>query len=308
MPSKKRPRSRAGRIAIVGRPNVGKSTLLNALLGEPIAITSRHPQTTRDQIRGVLTDEDTQFVFVDTPGLHQARHKLGAHMNALARDATTNADVVLFVTDVTAEARTTLSDEDREILRQIPHLVPTLLVINKIDRINEKTKLFPVLEALAKERNFSAIIPISALKGEGPSRILAEVRELLPVGPKLFEDDALSDKPVRFFVAEFVREQILKKTFQEVPHGVAVVVELFDESLEIPRIELAIHVDREAHKRIVIGAHGSLLKAIGTDARKRVEAMLGKHVHLQLWVRVTPGWLENEARLRELGYGREEDQ
>jgi GTP-binding protein Era len=266
--------SRAGRVAIVGRPNVGKSTLLNALLGERIAITSHHPQTTRDQILGVVTRAtpegvETQYAFLDTPGLHQPKTKLGAHMNALAREAAREADAVVFVTAVSPEPRAEMSAADLEVLGAVPEEMPTLL---------------------------------SALRSDGTERLLSALRELLPKGPKLFEEDELSDKPLRFFVAEFVREQILRKTREEVPHGVGVVVERFDESGPIPRIDLVIHVDKPSHKAIVIGARGSLLKAIGTAARARVEAMMGKQVHLQLWVRVTPQWYESDAKMRELGY------
>ncbi len=326
-PPKKTPpprATRAGRIAIVGRPNVGKSTLLNALLGEPIAITSKHPQTTRDQILGVVTEGDTQFIFVDTPGVHRARHKLGERMNSLARDAARDADVVVFMTDVGNDARTLMSEEDRTILAHLPKL-PTILVLNKVDRIKDKTDLLKILAGHSQEHDFKALVPMSAqregvraaarTKGqkvdEGIKALLSELRELLPEQEKPYDDDTLSDKPVRFFVAEFVREQILRKTFQEVPHGVAVVVERFDEpsakelakSADAPtRIELAIHVDREAHKGILIGARGAMLKEVGTQARTKVETMLGKHVHLQLWVRVTPKWFESDARLKELGY------
>ena len=295
--------SRAGRIALLGRPNVGKSTLLNALLGEPIAIVSKHPQTTRDQIHGVLTLDATQYVFIDTPGLHRARTKLGTRMNALAREASQGADVVIFMTDVAAPPRLRISPEDAAILGTLSPSIPAVCVINKIDRVPDKPSLFPILEMYAKARAWKAIIPICALRTNGMDRILSEVREHLPVGPPLFEGDDISDKPVRFFVAEFVREQILRKTRQEVPHGVAVIVERFDETREVPFIEIAIHVDRESHKRIVIGAGGALLKEIGTQARARVEALLGVHVHLQLWVRVTPEWYESDSALRDLGYG-----
>jgi GTP-binding protein Era len=294
---------RSGRVAIVGRPNVGKSTLLNALLGERIAIVSKHPQTTRDPILGVLTRGPSQFLFVDTPGLHRAKTKLGVRMNAAARDAAREADVILFMTAVAEPPRPTMSEEDRAILAAIPAEMPVVLVVNKIDRLAKRAALLPVLESYAKERAFAAVVPVCALKKNGVLGILAEVGALLPEAPHAFDADAISDKPVRFFVAEFVREQILAKTFEEVPHGVAVVVERFDESGEVPRIELAIHVDRESHKRIVIGSKGALIKAIGTEARVRVEAMMGKQVHLQLWVRVTPKWYEDDAQLAELGYG-----
>jgi GTP-binding protein Era len=299
----RRERTRSGRIAILGRPNVGKSTLLNALLGEPIAITSPRAQTTREAILGIHTEGPNQFVFVDTPGLHDAQHKLGARMNRAATDAAADADILLFMTDVGPEPKPTFRPEDRALLDALDRRKPTILVLNKVDRVKDKTKLFPVLESLSKEYDFAAIVPISARREDGRANVLAAIEGLLPEGPHLYDADSLSDRPVRFFVAEFVREQILRKTMEEVPHGVAVVVERFDESARVPHIDLAVHVDRESHKKIVIGKGGSLIKAIGTDARARVEQMLGRQVHLQIWVRVTPRWYEDEAALRDLGYG-----
>jgi GTP-binding protein Era len=293
---------RAGRVAIVGRANVGKSTLLNALLGEPIAIISRHPQTTRDRIAGVLVDGDAQLVFVDTPGVHKARNKLGARMNQEAREGARDADVVVFVTDVSPELKQTMRAEDARILATVPADKPVILVLNKVDKVKEKAALFPILQEHAKARDFAAIVPMSASREDGLQELLAEVKKLLPKGPAIVEDDAISDKPVRFFVAEFVREQILRKTREEVPHGVAVVVERFDESGRVPKIDLAIHVDKESHKPIVIGAKGALLREIGTRARARVEHLLGRQVMLRTFVRVTPGWYESDSKLRDLGY------
>jgi GTP-binding protein Era len=277
---------------------VGKSPLLNAILGEPIAITSPHPQTTRDVVRGVLTVEDTQYVFVDTPGVHAARTRLGHHMNETARATARDADAVVLV--VEAEP----SDEDEALAAELPP-ARTVLAVNKVDRLKDKTKLLPLIAAQSERRPYAAIVPISAKRADGVDRLLAEVRMLLPEQPFLYEPDTLSDQPERFFVAEFVREQILQHTRQEVPHGVAVVVERFDDAGKVPHIELAIHVAREAHKKILIGAGGTMLKRIGTAARARVEQMLGRHVHLKLWVRVTPDWMNDPARLKELGYGGE---
>lgn len=288
--------TRAGRIAIVGRPNVGKSTLLNALLGEPIAITSAHPQTTRDEVRGVLTRGEAQFVFVDTPGLHAPRSRLGAHMNETARAAMRDADAVVLVIDASRP-----SDDD-EIARDLP--ARSVLVLNKVDKLKDKTALLPMLEHWPAVRDFAAIVPLSARRADGTDRLLKELGELVPEQPFLFEDGTLTDQPARFFVAELVRERILEHTRQEVPHGVAVVVERFDEGGKMPHIEIAIHVAREAHKKIVIGAGAQMLKRIGTEARARVEAMLGCQVNLKLWVRATPGWMDDAARLRELGYPR----
>jgi len=308
---------RAGRVALLGRPNVGKSTLLNALLGEPIAITSPHPQTTREAVRGVLTVGPTQYVFVDTPGLHAARTKLGDRMNRTARDVASEADAVVLVAEVRASragagggeaGKPAFSTADYEadlaLARELGRL-PAVLVLNKIDKLRDKTQLFPILETFGAAHAFAAIVPMSARKGDGAPGLLKELRELLPEQPFLYEADTLSDQPERFFVAEFVREQILKHTRQEVPHGVAVVVERFDEIGDVPHIELAIHVAREAHKKILIGAKGHMMKTIGTAARARVEKMLGKKVHLRLWVRATPDWMNDPAKLRELGFGQD---
>jgi GTP-binding protein Era len=299
-PTPPEPATRSGRIAIVGRPNVGKSTLLNALLGEPIAITSPLPQTTRDAIRGVLTVGPTQYVFVDTPGVHAARTKLGERMNEAAREQARDADALVLVVEPK------LDDRDLALAKELPKL-PTILAINKVDTIKNKAELLPLLERFSKAHAFDAMVPISARRANGMKGLLDELRERLPEQPFLFEADTLSDQPTRFFVAEFVREQVLRMTKQEVPHGVAVVVERFDEEAKVPRIELAIHVAREAHKGILIGAKGAMLKAIGTKARERVEEMLGRQVHLQLWVRATPDWMNDPRKLREMGYGQEHE-
>jgi GTP-binding protein Era len=290
--------TRSGHVAIVGRPNVGKSTLLNALLGEPIAITSPHPQTTRDVVRGVLTVGDTQFVFVDTPGVHTARNKLGEHMNAATQEQAREADAIVLVVEPKIDER------DLKLARELPH-VATILAINKIDLVKDKTELLPLLQAFSQAHKFDAMVPVSARRTNGMDGLLKELRERLPEQPFLFEPDTLSDQPTRFFVAEFVREQILAMTKQEVPHGVAVVVERFDETPKVPHIEVAIHVARESHKKILIGAGGEMLKNIGSRARHRVEEMLGMQVHLKLWVRATPDWMNDPAKLRDMGYGPE---
>ena len=309
-------KTRAGHVAIVGRPNVGKSTLLNALLGETIAITSRYPQTTRDRILGVLTEKNTQFIFVDTPGVHRAKTRLGSRMNQEARDAARGADVILFVTDIDSKVLgARLRPADMAILKELPPSPPVILVLNKIDRITDKTALIGVLEGHAKDFAFAAIIPITARRKADVAHVLAELRERLPIGEMPFDGETLTDRPIRFLVAELVREQILHHTREEVPHGVAVLVERFDDDgasatrrgqpqkARVPKIELAVHVDREGHKKIIIGKGGSLLKEIGTAARVRVEALMGQKVHLQIWVRVTPGWYESESGLRDMGYG-----
>ncbi len=295
---------KAGRVAILGRPNVGKSTLLNGLVGERIAITSSHPQTTRDQIRGIFTDDDAQLVFIDTPGVHRARTKLGARMNQLARDATRECEIVFFMTDLAPGTGPEMRDVDKAILSQVPEKTPVILVLNKSDKLKDKTKLFPILDGYAKAHAFAAIVPMSARKQDsGVPRLIEEAKKLLPEGEKIFPDDELSDRPIRFFVCEMVREQILAKTRDEVPHGIAVTVERFDEAPRVPHISATIHVDREGHKKIIVGEKGAFIKAVGEGARKRIEELVGKQVHLELWVRVTPRWYESDAQLKDMGYG-----
>ncbi|CAN5382646.1 GTPase Era [soil metagenome] len=300
-------RYRSGHVALVGRPNVGKSTLLNALLGERIAIVSHHPQTTRDRLLGVLTTETAQIAFLDTPGIHTAKNKLGVRMNREAADAMDGADLVAFVTDVGRSASGELHAGDLEILAKIPASTKTLFILNKVDRVPEKARLVPFLEAAAKAREFTAFVPISAKSVDGVKRVLAEIEAHLPLGPKLYEEDTLTDRPARWLVAELVREQVLARTREELPHGVAVVVESWTEptgkKLRMPQIDLAIHVPKESHKKIIVGRGGAMLKEIGMRARARVEKLLGQRVVMKLWVRVTEDWYESEHHLRELGYG-----
>ncbi len=301
----------AGTVALVGRPNVGKSTLLNALVGERLAITSHQPQTTRDQIRGILTTETAQFVFLDTPGIHAQKSRLGERMNQLAQGAASDADVVLFVVDVRPDADAAIREEDARVLRTIPEKQSVVLVVNKVDRIVLKERLFEVLAAYGALRDFTAVVPISAKKTDGLERLLSVVEQLLPEGSPLYPDDELSDRPVRFFVGELVREQILLCTRQEVPHGVAVTVDAFEEppagkrGKQVARVTLSIHVAKESHKGIIIGQGGAMLTRIGTRARQRAERLLGHAVHLDVRVRTTPGWFDDAARLVELGYGDE---
>ncbi|HVH43929.1 MAG TPA: GTPase Era, partial [Labilithrix sp.] len=303
---------KAGTIALIGRPNVGKSTLLNAMLGTKLAITSHHPQTTRDRIAGILTAERTQYVFLDTPGVHKARNRLGQRMNDLAVGTAEGADVVLFLVDVGPTAAPDIRPDDAEAIRAIPTDKPTILVVNKIDRIVEKPKLFDFLAAYAAIRNFSAVVPLSAKKRDGVQRLLEVLASHLPEGEPLYPEDELSDRPVRFFVAELVREQVLMRTRQEVPHGVAVTVDAYEEpsasrkgQKQVTRITLTIHVAKESHKGIIIGQGGKMLTAIGTAARERAERLLEQKVHLDIRVKATPDWFDDAARLVDLGYGDE---
>ena len=313
----KKSKKRAGTIALVGRPNVGKSTLLNAILGERIAIVSHHPQTTRDRIAGILTRDGTQFVFQDTPGLHTARNRLGTRMNAVAAGTAEECDVTVFVVDVSAAANAEIRPEDTKVLKQLVKddaERPILLVINKIDRVTEKAKLIDVLAAFGGMHDFAAVIPISAKKRDGIDRLLDEIGKRLPAldaaEPFPFPEDELSDKPLRFFVSEMVREQVLLRTREEVPHGVAVTVDSYEEpnpkrrtSKAVTTIKLTVHVAKDSHKGIIIGAGGKMLKEIGTAARQRAERLIGSQVHLDIKVKATPNWFDDDARLLDLGYG-----
>ncbi len=286
---------RSGRVALVGRPNVGKSTLLNVALGEKIAIVSPHPQTTRQRLLGVLTDSRGQIVFVDTPGLHLPRHRLGVRMQNEAIEALRDCEIVMLVADVR-------SDPDPELLASIPK--GAILALNKIDLVQPKTRLFPRLELWQKAHDFGVIVPISAKTKSGVVRLLNEIRMRLPDGEPLFDEDTLTDKPIRFLVAEFVREQVLVRTRQEVPHGIAVTVDSFDEDAKRgPRISLTIHVAKESHKKIVVGRGGLLLKSVGIAARRELSRLLGQPVHLKLWVRVSPDWVDDPRALGDLGFG-----
>jgi GTPase len=287
----------------VGRPNVGKSTLLNAALGEPLAIVSPVPQTTRDRILGVVHRPHAEIVLLDTPGIHKPHSRLGRMLNRTARLAADDADVVVFVTSApTGPPR--VHPGDRTLLADIGKDVPTILVVNQIDRVKDKSRLLPLLEELGKVRDFAAVVPISALRGNGVSRVLDEIEKALPEGPPRFDKDALTDMPTRFFAAEFVREPILLSTREEIPHAVAIEIDRFEERGEMVHIDATIHVEREGQKRILIGRGGEKLKAIGTAARRRIEALTEKKVYLALWVRVTPDWTDSERRLTELGYGK----
>jgi GTP-binding protein Era len=283
---------RSGRVALVGRPNVGKSTLLNVLTGENISIVSPHPQTTRQRLLGVVTTKRAQMAFVDTPGLHVPRHKLGVRMQNEAVEGLRGADVVVLIVDARAKPDLTL-------LEELP--AKTICAVNKVDLVRPKSLLLPVLEAWTKAHDFSAIVPISAKTNSGIGRLVEEVLARLPEGEALYDDDVLTDKPERFLVAEAVREQILLRTRQEVPHGIAVTVDTFEEGKRGVRVKVTIHVAKESHKKIIIGRAGSMLKEVGIAARHKLEKLLGRPVHMSTWVRVTPDWVDDPRALGEMG-------
>jgi GTP-binding protein Era len=292
---------RSGFVAIVGRPNVGKSTLLNRLLGQKIAIVSPRPQTTRNRITGIRTRPGSQVVYVDTPGLHPPRGKLGSFMMATATAALEDVDGVVLVVEATEEP----TAADAAALAALGETrAPVLLALNKVDLLPDKRRLLPRLEAWAARYPFRELVPISAARGTGVDRLESAILALLPVGPPFYPPDQLTDQPETFFVAETVREKIFLLTRQEVPYATAVRVEELVERPESGRlyIRAAIFVEQPSQKAIVIGERGAMLKRIGRAAREELEAFFGVPVYLELWVQVRRHWRRDDAALRELGY------
>lgn len=289
---------RCGHIAIVGRPNVGKSTLLNRILGAKLSITSRKPQTTRHAILGIKTVGSTQFVYVDTPGLQNLQNKkMHRVMNRTVISTIQDVDVVLFVVDSLI-----WGEGDANVLKSLGDgTTPVVLIINKVDRIEEKTKLLPHLELLAKKRNFAAIIPLSAFDDKSVPIIENEIMPLLPQAPHLFAEDDLTDRSERFLVSEIVREKIIRQLGDEIPYEVAVEIESFQDMPHLVEIHALIMVEKEGQKRIVIGSGGSRIKQIGEQAREDIEALLQKKVLLKLWVKVKAGWSDDDRALKSLG-------
>jgi len=292
---------RSGFIAIVGRPNVGKSTLLNCLLGEKVSITSSKPQTTRNRIRGIVSRPDAQLIFIDTPGIHKPVHRMNELMVETALRTYNEVDVILFL----VEANERPGPGDRFIIETLAQVAtPVFLVINKVDLV-EKERLLPLIQEFSTLHSFEEIIPVSALKND-LGGLVDTILKRLPEGPRYFPDDQLTDQPERFIAAEIVREKVFELTKDEIPYSSAVVIESMKEEPEITRIHAAIFVDRESQKGIVIGKNGALLKEIGTRARLDIEKLLGVKVFLQLWVKVKKGWREDDRMLKNIGIIEEE--
>jgi GTPase len=290
---------RSGFASIIGRPNAGKSTLLNALIGEKLAIVSDKPQTTRTTIQGVVNAPGAQIVFIDTPGIHKSTSLFNKRMMDTVRTALEDRDVLLYVADVTAPSSTEDSDAVSVLKNSSP---PVLLLANKIDRVQDKRKLLPFLDQFKAIREFDEYIPVSATTGEGLDRVREAIVARLPEGPAYFPTDHLTDQPERFLAAELIREQILRHTRQEVPHAVAVLIERWEESTKITKIAATIYVERDGQKAIVIGAGGAALKNIGTLARYEIEKMLGHKVFLELFVKVQKDWRENPEFLNAIDW------
>ncbi|CDZ78675.1 GTPase Era [Legionella massiliensis] len=288
-----------GYIALVGRPNVGKSTLLNRILQQKLSITSRKPQTTRHSILGIQTHDEYQFVYVDTPGIHQGSKKaMNRMMNKTANAALRDVDVIAFIVDGTH-----WQDEDEYVLSLIKKAkVPCVLVVNKVDKIVDKTQLLPWLETMSQRHDFAAIIPLSAKTGVQVDNLQQQLQAFLPEGPHLFADDQFTDRSTRFLCAELLREKIFRLCGQELPYSTTVEIESYKDEGELVRIHALIMVDKDNHKRIIIGDKGRKLKEMATSARIDMEKLLDKKVFLQCWCKVKSGWADDERLLKQLGY------
>ena len=291
---------KSGFVSIVGRPNVGKSTLMNNVVGEKIAIMSDKPQTTRNTIQAVYTDEKCQIVFLDTPGIHKPKNKLGEFMVKSATDAFKNVDLVLFVVDDSKK----IGPGDRKIIEDLKGIkTPVVLVLNKIDKL-EEAELFDLMNLYSKEDLFKEIVPISALKGRNISELLKVIEKYLEEGPKYFPDYMITDQPERVLVSELIREKVLHYLDYEVPHGVAVEIEKMKarKDKDIVDISAVIYCERESHKGIIIGKNGRKLKGIGKSAREDMEFLLGSKINLQLWVKVKENWRNLQNYISDFGY------
>lgn len=289
---------RCGYIAIVGRPNVGKSTLMNALIGAKVSITSRKAQTTRHRITGIQTTQDAQYIYVDTPGF-QTRHSnaLNKTLNRTVTDTLSAADVILFIVEAGS-----YGPADKQVLQLIPNKVPCVLVINKADRIKDKSIMMPFAQQVAAERDFSAVVPVSAKQRFQLDALESEIRKYLPTNPPIFGEDDITDRSEKFLAAEIVREKVFRFVGDELPYTSTVVIEKFEQEGNLRRIFAAILVERDSHKAMVIGQKGAKLKEISTQARQDMEKLFGGPVYLEIWVKVKSGWADNEAGLRAYGY------
>jgi GTPase len=292
------PAYRAGFAAIIGRPNAGKSTLVNRLVGQKVAIVASKPQTTRNRIQGIVTNSRGQVVLIDTPGLHKPDSALGRQMMREVAAALEGIDLLVLMVDASAPQVHT----DELLLAKAKRFAgKTILALNKLDAV-AKPKLLPMIEAFQKAFDFAAIVPISALKGTGCDALLNELLQRLPEHEAYFPEDQVTDQPERFLAAEIVREKAIALTYHEVPHAVGVVVDKFEEKPELLRVEATLNVERESQKKILIGHKGAMLKKIGSEARRELEALLGAKIFLGLFVKVAPGWRDNPQRVRELDW------
>jgi len=298
MTAKSKSAKRAGFVAIVGRPNAGKSTLLNRFVGQKVAIVTSKPQTTRNRIQGIVTNEQGQSVFIDTPGLHEGKSALNKQMMREVAAAVEGIDVLLLMADASAMN----PHSDHLLIERAKRFGgKAVLALNKVDKL-PKAKLLPLIAAFQKEHEFTAIIPISALKGDGCEGLLQTILKELPEGEPFFPEDQVTDQPERFLASEIIREKATQQTYHEVPHALAVVVEKWEEKPNLLRIEATLHIERDSQKKILIGHKGEMLKKIGTEARKELERLFDTRIYLGLFVKVVPDWRENPQRIRELDW------
>ena len=302
---------KAGFVAIIGRPNAGKSTLVNRLVGQKVAIVTSKPQTTRNRIQGIVTKPEGQIVFIDTPGLHEGTTALNRQMMREVAAALEGIDVLLLMVD----ASRTLPHGDSLLLERAERFRSadppandakgrpprTILALNKIDRV-PKPKLLPLLDAFGKAFPFAAMVPISALKGQGCDALVKEILKELPEGEPYFGEDQVTDQPERFLAGEIIREKAIQLTYHEVPHALAVIIDKYEESPKLLRIHATLHVERDSQKKILIGHKGEMLKKVGTEARKELEKLLGNKIYLEMFVKVVPDWRENPSKVRELDW------
>ena len=289
---------KSGFAALIGRPNVGKSTLMNCLIGQKIAITSSKPQTTRNRIQTVLTSEEGQIVFVDTPGIHKAKNRLGDYMVNVANRSLKEVDVILWL----VEPSDYIGAGERHIIEQLSKInTPVILVINKIDMV-KREELLRFIDAYRNEMDFAEIVPVSALKNDNTQELIKCIMQYLPYGPIFYDEDTITDQPQRQIVAELIREKALRCLEEEIPHGIAVTIEKMKWRGRIVDIEATIICERESHKGIIIGKQGGMLKKIGSHARRDIEDLLESKVNLQLWVKVKKDWRDSDFLLKNFGY------
>lgn len=289
---------RCGKVAIVGRPNVGKSTLMNHLIGMKLAITSRKPQTTRHRIAGVVTTPDAQFVFLDTPGFQEShKNALNRLLNRTVAQAAEEADVVVFLVDSLI-----FDERDERVLSLLPKDRPVVLAINKVDRLDDKSRLLPHLAKMQERFPFAACVPISAKQGHNLDKLKAELRQYLPEQPAMYDTDDFTDRSEKFLVAEFIREKVFRYVGDELPYSASVVIEQWQEEGKLRRIHAAIVVEKTSQRAILIGKGGEKLKQIGTEARLDLEKLMDCKIYLELWVRVKKGWADDDRMIRQYGY------
>jgi GTP-binding protein Era len=298
--TKKNATFRSGFVALIGRPNVGKSTLMNRLIGQKIAITSNKPQTTRNRIQTVYTDERGQIIFLDTPGIHKARNKLGEYMAEVTESTLKDVDLILWLVEPTDY----IGAGEQAILARLRKVdTPVMLVINKIDKV-KKEEILRFIDVYRKEYDFAAIVPVSALKGENTDDLTDTIFAYLPEGPQYYDEDTVTDQPERQIAAEMIREKALRNLEDEIPHGIAVLIDRMKEREggTLIDIDATIICERESHKGIIIGKKGLMLKKIGTDARRDIEMMTGTKINLKLWVKVKENWRDSDSLIRNYGY------